>query len=67
MALIECLSVDLLLVDPVGRIETVNPYFRQLFGLASGITLASTAEPISPDTVSIDPAFRDPAAFATRA
>ena len=66
-ALLHGLPVGLVLVSPAGEIELVNPGFRAMFGLKPGHTLSSTYAPHSPDTVSIGPAFRDPAAFARRA
>ncbi|WP_375434889.1 PAS domain-containing protein [uncultured Hymenobacter sp.] len=66
-ALVENLPVGLLLVDPAGKIQLVNSYFRNLFGLASEDTVADVYPPIPPNTVYIDEAFQDPLEFGRRA
>ncbi|OUJ71121.1 PAS domain-containing protein [Hymenobacter crusticola] len=66
-ALVETLRIGILLVSEEGQILYVNQYFRELFGLANGSTIAEVYPPIPPDTVYIDEAFLDPADFAARA
>ncbi|UOG74361.1 PAS domain-containing protein [Hymenobacter tibetensis] len=66
-ALVQNLPVGLLLVDPAGQIQLVNSYFRSLFNLPPTAVLADRYPSAAPDTVSIDTAFQDPAAFSARA
>lgn len=67
VALVQRLQVGLVLVDHEGRIQFVNQYFWELFGLVPVANPAAGAPGIPPAAVSIGNAFRDPAAFAARA
>ncbi|OGX90996.1 PAS domain-containing protein [Hymenobacter coccineus] len=59
-ALVQHLPLGLLLADPEGRIQLLNAHFRELFRLPPGLP------DDVPETVPIEGAFQDPAAFAAR-
>ncbi|WP_162549951.1 PAS domain-containing protein [Hymenobacter nivis] len=67
IALVQALQVGLVLVDPEGQIQFVNPHFWELFGLAPRAIPGPGAPPLVPADIFIDGAFEDPAAFGARA
>ena len=67
IALVQALQVGLVLVDPEGQIQFVNPHFWELFGLAPRAIPGPGAPPLVPADVFIDGAFENPAVFGTRA
>jgi PAS domain S-box-containing protein len=65
LALVQNLQVALVLVDDESRIQFVNQYFWDMFGLAPALPDESGYLPHS--AVGIAPVFQDPAAFQARA
>ncbi|MDO7845563.1 PAS domain S-box protein [Hymenobacter sp. M29] len=66
-ALVQNLRVGLVLVDEQGRIQFVNQYFWELFGLPAVAGPDQGGPPVPYSAVYIDNAFRDPTGFRNRA
>ncbi|MDO7851321.1 PAS domain S-box protein [Hymenobacter convexus] len=66
-ALVQNLRVGLVLVDEQGRIQFVNQYFWELFGLPPVAGPDQGGPPVPYSAVYIDNAFREPTAFRNRA